>query len=409
MNTFSKRKAAVARDVGVALYGTLLIAATYGMARFGVGLFSPRIGREHPELAGVLGYAAAAQFIAYSVAATVAARVSDRRPRVGLMLAGATATIGCLGVAVAATPGVFVASVFVGGLGAGFASPAMVRVIDSVTRDASSATVQSMVNSGTAVGVVGAGSLAVATSSLAPVWVFMAAICLMSMIGVLHVADGRNDTRTPPCCEGPATGVAVTSSRTLLLPAVAAVVVGAGSALVWTFGPTLLTEYGTVTEQQTGLLWVALGLGGLVGPWTGVVFRKVGSRGGWRLFAAATAVASALLGVAISEDSNVLAFGAMVVFGVGYMGLTGTLILVARVARPDAAGVGTAVLFVALAVGQAFGSFAFGLAVPSTGPVLTAAVAMGLCALGAALASKPAPKPTEGPLRSDRSTDGALQ
>ena len=44
-----------ARSVAVALAGTLLIASTYGMARFGVGLFAPRLVAERPELAPVVG------------------------------------------------------------------------------------------------------------------------------------------------------------------------------------------------------------------------------------------------------------------------------------------------------------------------------------------------------------------
>ena len=86
-----------ARSVAVALAGTLLIASTYGMARFGVGLFAPRLLAERPELAPVVGWAAAAQFVSYSLAAAVAARVSDRRPRAAVLAAGTTAALGCVG------------------------------------------------------------------------------------------------------------------------------------------------------------------------------------------------------------------------------------------------------------------------------------------------------------------------
>ncbi|MFC6258756.1 hypothetical protein ACFP5Z_17060, partial [Kocuria oceani] len=80
-----------ASGLGAAAAGMLLIAATYGMARFGVGLFAPRIGAKRPELTDVLGWAGAAQFTSYSLAAVLAARLVDRRPRAGLLLAGATA------------------------------------------------------------------------------------------------------------------------------------------------------------------------------------------------------------------------------------------------------------------------------------------------------------------------------
>src|SRR5699024_9693655 len=51
---------ASAQGAAVACLGTLLVAATYGMARFGVGLFAPRLVAERPDLAAVVGWAAAA-------------------------------------------------------------------------------------------------------------------------------------------------------------------------------------------------------------------------------------------------------------------------------------------------------------------------------------------------------------
>ena len=118
--------------LSAAVGGMLLIAATYGMARFGVGLFVPLLAATRPALAGGLGWAAAAQFLSYSVAAIVAARLVDRHPRSGLLLAGATATIGCLGVAVATEPVVLLLAVLTAGLGGGFASPALVPIVDGV-------------------------------------------------------------------------------------------------------------------------------------------------------------------------------------------------------------------------------------------------------------------------------------
>src|ERR1700712_2015208 len=88
------------RGLATAVSGMLLIASTYGLARFGVGLYAPRIETRHPALIDVLGLAAGAQFVAYAVAAVAAALFVDDRPRTGLVLAGTSATLGCLGIAV---------------------------------------------------------------------------------------------------------------------------------------------------------------------------------------------------------------------------------------------------------------------------------------------------------------------
>ena len=380
------RRSISGSGVGLALVGTLLIASTYGMARFGVGLFAPRLGAEHPDLVQVLGYAGAAQFVSYSLAAGVAGRLADRRPRLGLALAGSTAALGCLGVALAATPGVFVAAVFVGGMGAGFASPAMVRVVDATVSDRTAPTAQALVNTGTAFGVVGAGALAFAITSTGAAWLVMAGLCAVPAAGVLLLLGRRSGLPSAPTGDAPRPSGGPGRAGSLAVPTAAAVVVGAGSAVIWTFGPTLATAADSVPAAHVGWLWVALGVGGLAGPSTGAVVGRLGPAGGWRLCAAVLAVSDLVLVAALVQRTAWPAYVAMALFGAGYLCLTGVLILWARAVRPAAAGAATAVLFIALAVGQALGSLAVGavrVPVGATGVLLAAAV---LCAVGGELA-----------------------
>lgn len=383
--------------LGVAFAGMLLIAATYGMARFGVGLFAPLLAVQRPELAEVLGWAAAAQFTSYSLAALAAARFVDRAPRAGLLLAGATAALGCLGVAAAGSPAMFVVAVFIGGMGGGFASPALVPVIDAVVPRRASATAQSLVNSGTAVGVIGAGLVASAASSVGPAWVFMAAMCATTAVVVWHSAGPRADRgASARAVEGPTSRLPASRDReralvpptrsgtwhVLAVPGVAAVVAGAGSALIWTFGPLLLTEAGSVAPEQAGWLWIALGIGGFLGIFTGTLVRHLGTRGGWCFFAGALALASAGVAASALTGSAWFAYASMAVFGAGYMSLSGVLILWARTVWPGNAGAGTSMLFIALATGQALGSAGFGLARGAMSPVVLAALAAIFLILG---------------------------
>jgi predicted MFS family arabinose efflux permease len=379
---------------GVALVGMMLIASTYGMARFGVGLFAPRLALERPALAQVVGLAAAAQFVSYAIAAGAAARLSHRRPRTGLVLAGVTATAGCLGVAAASTAAGFIASVFVGGMGAGFASPALVRVIDAVAADRLAPTAQSMVNTGTAVGVIGAGVLTFAKTSTTHAWVDMALVCAASAGAILLLVHrgGSLGPAPAPADVQPATSLAPSRWGPLVVPGLATVVVGAGSALIWAFGPLLAIQGGSVPAGSVGWLWIALGLGGLVGPVTGLVVDRLGLRRGWRLFAGALALADLTLVLALGLDAGWLAFAAMAVFGAGYMCLSGVLILWARAVRPTAAAAGTSVLFIALAVGQALGSAGFDWAQRRAAPTAMVLAAAALCAVGGGLTHLAAPR-----------------
>lgn len=368
-----------ASSVGVALAGTLLIASTYGMARFGVGLFAPRLVAERPELAPVVGWAAAAQFVSYAVAATVSARVSDRLPRASVLVAGTTAALGCVGVATTASPAWFVALVFLGGTGAGLASPALVRLVDAVTAPDRAATAQSLVNTGTAVGVVVAGALALAVPSTAGAWWAMAALNAVAAGGVLLLAGGRGGEPEP------APGGASYDWRPLVTPAVAAAVVGAGSALPWSYGPLVATGPGPVDDDHVGFLWIALGLGGLLGPLTGRLVERRGLAGAWVVTVGAVAAASVALAGSVGLGAAWPAYVAMAVFGAGYMCLSGVLILWARAVWPEAAGRGTSVLFVALAVGQAVGAVAFDAWLDVAGGAGAALTAALLCLAGAAL------------------------
>ena len=370
-----------ARSVAVALAGTLLIASTYGMARFGVGLFAPRLVAERPALAPVVGWAAAAQFVSYSLAAAVAARVSDRRPRAAVLVAGTTAALGCIGVATTASAGWFVALVFVGGTGAGLASPALVRLVDATTPPHAAATAQSLVNTGTAVGVVVAGALALAVPSTAGAWWTMAALNALAAGGVLLLVRGRGGLGEPSA------SVSGTSYdwRPLATPAAAAVVVGAGSALLWSYGPLIATGSGPVDDGRVGFLWIALGMGGFLGPLTGRLVERRGLAGAWAWSVGAVAVASVALAGAVGLDLAWPAYVAMACFGAGYMCLSGVLILWAREVWPEAAGRGTSVLFVALAVGQAVGAVGFDVWLDVAGAVTACLTAALLCLAGASL------------------------
>jgi predicted MFS family arabinose efflux permease len=287
-------------------------------------------------------------------------------------------------VAVAATPGVFVAAVFVGGLGAGFASPAMVRVVDAAVSDSMAPTAQALVNTGTAFGVVGAGALAFAVTSTSAAWLLMAGVCAASAAGVL--LGWRSGLSTAPAGDAAPPSGGPGRPGALTVPATAAVVVGAGSAVIWTFGPTLATEAGSVPAAHVGWLWIALGVGGLAGPSTGAVVSRLGPAGGWRLCAGVLALSYLVLVAALVLGTPWPAYVAMAVFGAGYLCLTGVLILWARAVRPAGSGAATAVLFIALAVGQALGSLALGAARAPLGPTGVVVAAALLCALGGTLA-----------------------
>lgn len=364
----------------LAVTGLLMVASAYGMARFGVGLFGPRLAAGRSALTGVLDWAGTTQFASYCVAAAAATRFVDRRPRTGLVLAGATAVLGCAGVAVANHPILFLAAVAVGGMSGGLASAALVPIIDAAVAPDRSATAQSIANSGSAIGLVAVGLIALLPVGSESAWLLMAAFSGLVAAACWRLSRRRRGTVAPPQ-DRFRTGPHASRSA-LILPAVAAGITGAGSALVWTFGPVLVTGAGAVGSGGAGALWIAAGAGGLTAGLTGKFAARVGVASAWCWLAVGTAAAVLVLGAAVATAGDVLAIAAMVAFGGTYISLTGVLILWARRVAPGTAGAATSVLFIALALGQSAGSALFGLLREALAPTVVILLAAGLCAVG---------------------------
>lgn len=346
------------RAIALTAAGALLVASTYGMARFGVGLLHPAMAAERPGVAGALPSAGTAQFASYCVAAGLAGLLVPRRSRAVAAAAGVAAGLGCLGLALSTSAGWFVASAYVSGAGAGFASPALVGLLDAVVPERMAGAAQAVVNSGTSVGVVMTGLLATAVTAPGPAWLLMAVACLAAGGAVVVLSSGAT-------VDGAATGPVPSSRRSpgrtasWALPLALAVGAGVTSAAVWTFGPTVVVGRGALQPDQVGLLWTALGVGGLAGAF---VARPVARHGPTKAFVLCTAalLVGSVAVLAPSGDEGTWPLVGAACFGAGYMSMSGVLILWGRLLDPRGGAAATAWLFIALAVGQAVGSHLLG-------------------------------------------------
>jgi hypothetical protein len=338
----------VVRGVALTASGTLLIAATYGMARFGVGLLHPAMAVERPGIAAALPSAGAAQFASYCVAAALAASLVPGRSRLAAGVAGAVAGVGCLGLAFSTSAEWFIASAFVGGAGAGLASPALVGLLDVVVPSGLASTAQAVVNSGTAVGVVGAGVLASAIAAPSVAWPVMAVLCLATATAVVVLTSG-----TLVAGASPPRGALRKSAVTL--PTVFAFGAGVISAAVWTYGPTAVVARGVLEPDRVGLLWTALGLGGLAGALIGRPVLRWGPITTFLLCTTALLVGSVAV-LAPGLEGRWWALSGAACFGAAYMAMSGVLILWGRLVDPQRGAAITAWLFITLAVGQAAGA-----------------------------------------------------
>lgn len=356
----------------VVLSGMALIAATYGLARFGYGLFLPRLEETFALGPAVAGVVQAGSFIAYSVSALIASRMGTR-PRAVVATAGLTATVGSLGVALAPGAGVLAVSVVVAGAGAGFATPGLVAVVERNVAAERAETAQTIVNAGTGAGIVLAGALALlAGGQWRLAWAAIAAVAVAATVASLRVDRVPGPQQHRPGRPGRATLVRL--SR----PIVAAVLAGVSSAAVWTFGRSLMA--GSTSETGSVAAWIVLGAFGVLGAVAGPLVQAWDLSAAWALTSGTMAVSTAVLGLVPAGAPAVVA---VAVFGASYTALSGVLIVWAVRVLPEASAGGTVVLFVALAIGQAAGAVLVGAVLGAASAALAFAVAGGAGLLAA--------------------------
>lgn len=340
--------------------GTALIAATYGLARFGYGLFLPAFAEAFDLSATFAGAIGAGSFAAYCVGAALAYRIA-RSPRWTVVLAGAFAAGGSAGVAVSGSAGALGASVIGAGAGAGFASPGLVTLVEHNVSAARRDRAQATVNAGTGLGVMVAGLLALLSGEhWRTAWWTIVVLSLMATAATLLTSRpgpgrddtaGRDDRPTSAACRS-------FGLRHLTAPIVAALLVGVASAAVWTFGRSLVSTSGQLDAGEATMFWTVLGASGVAGALSGDLVVQWGVRAGWSVTALAVGFATAALGAFPSV--TLVAYLAAALFGASYVAMSGVLIAWASRAAPGQAATGTAVLFIALAAGQSGGAVLFG-------------------------------------------------
>ncbi|WP_168198595.1 MFS transporter [Nesterenkonia sp. NBAIMH1] len=347
---------------GFVLSGMALIAATYGLARFGYGLFLPRFMEEFGISSAVSGFIQAGSFLSFCVAAFIATLVSTH-PRRVVMTAGATASLGSLGVALSPNAGVLAVSIVVAGAGAGFATPGLVTLVQNNVSPQRRENAQTTVNAGTGAGIVIAGLLLFATVSQWRLgWAAIALAAAAAAVSTL-VTD-RSQAQHPSGGRSPS--MSRSHWRALAWPFAAAILAGASSAGIWTFGRTIMAETSGGGEVYSVIAWMLLGGFGVLGLGAGHAVHALSLRTAWSSITFAMGAATVVLGSA--PGSMAAAYVSAAAFGATYTAVSGLLIVWAERAVPDRASTGTAALFIALAVGQAAGSAILGVLLDPASP-----------------------------------------
>ncbi|MDQ0664496.1 putative MFS family arabinose efflux permease [Arthrobacter ulcerisalmonis] len=365
--------------------GMALIAATYGLARFGYGLFLPRFTETFHMDSATAGLIQAGSFLSFCFAAFLASRIAAR-PTLVVLCAGATAALGSVGVAVAPNVVVLAISVVLAGAGAGFATPGLVTLIERDIVPPLQESAQTIVNAGTGAGIVVAGILMLLTIGQWRLgWLAIAVLVSIAAVATLRADRSAHRGRAAD----PPPRVRARDLTLLAWPIVAAALAGASSAAIWTFGRTVMDASRPGEESYSIVAWIVLGASGVLGATAGKIVKVWSLRTAWILTSLAMAGATTVLGAAPSAPFA--AYTSMALFAASYTALCGVLIIWAVRLVPNRAAEGTAALFIALAIGQAVGSATLGVLFTPDSPGLAFTVAgiLGILAVLPAMKSRP--------------------
>ena len=350
---------------GYAVLGACLIAISYGLARFAFGLFVPPIRSElalGPDTIGMIGALPFVSFVfATLLAPLAAARLGARN---AAMLSGGFGVTGLALISQATNALSLAVGVFACGICTGLMMPALTAGMQAAVRRPMHGRVTAVMNAGTSIGVVVAVP---ATLFLVGQW-RLAYLSFAVLAGLGIVAAWYfipSVSRVKPANAEPPPRISVMQWAALLRLSLFAFAMGFIASGYWIFAPDLVVNLSSLSGDRTGWLWMAVGIAGL----SGAIISDLCDRNGPAITHALALVtlSASLALLAASPGQLFFAVISAAVFGTAYMSLTGLYLLTGIHLLPGRPSVGPVMPFLAVAVGQAAGSPAIGLAIKHLG------------------------------------------
>ena len=288
--------------MSVLVPGTLMIAVTFGLARYGYGLLLPDMRAEIGMSASAAGLISSAAYVSYLVANIGVVVVTTRwGPRVAVGGAAAFAALGMAVIATADGVTALASGVLLAGAAAGMAFPPYADIVDRDVPEQRRDVVWSTISSGTGWGVALAGPVAiVAGDQWRAAWVVFVVIAVA--VGALSVllAPARTSDEQLRRPQLSTSWFFCPRSRPLL---VSAVLVGAGSSVWWAFSVDAMRSSG-LDATSSRVVYAVCGAAMLLASFSGIVFARQGLR---LSYLGSTALLAASLGLLALATANLAA------------------------------------------------------------------------------------------------------
>lgn len=344
------------KSMAFAFSGFVLIAVTYGMARFSWGIMLPDIKQAIPLSVETAGLIAACSYAAYCLSVLFASLLTNRfGARFTASLAAITAAVGLLILAVSPAPLCLAIGLFIAGLSSGLASPSLAGAVSAVIPPERNTQVNTVINAGTSGGII----LSVPILFFLPGgWRFACvAFALLALLCLIPVWRFLPAGKAPQAAVQQGWRVQLAKPAMLRLLLIA-FVSGIASAAWWSFGPELLQRHTGLESGTTNILWLISGGAGIAAVLTGSVAQRTGMRVVYRGSQIFMAVSLILL--ALIHGFSGWLIPAVALNGAGYVILSGVLLVQGAAIAASAPAMGVSLAFLMLAVGQIVGAIVFG-------------------------------------------------
>lgn len=361
-----------------ALSGLCIVGVTFGMARYGYGLFLPQISAAFSLGKEMQGFLGSALYAGYLLATVISAWLSGYKgPRYPLTLGFFCASAGTAIVALSSTPNELLMGILLCGASPGMVFPAL---SDWVSIEAERTTRNHMfaiMNSGTGLGVIFAAPLDwIASSHWRDAWLFFSLCSLVA--GVFAVANAPSKDK---CGISPSDKNQRFDFKTLFKSQVyplyfVSVISGFVTSIYWTYSVDLIvnSKSGILPGDKPELVfWMIVGIAGFVGALTGGIINKNGLKNVLTLTMTSISLALLLLSTEAANFVTVLISGG--IFGAGFIFITGLLgvwSMVLFVKRPS---IGFGFTFLLFTAGAMLGPYAAGIIASKMSQVLAFKIA----------------------------------
>ncbi|GAA0351612.1 MFS transporter [Bacillus horti] len=340
--------------------GVAMIAVTYALARLSFGLFLPDIAESLRLTAGEAGMIGSTAYIAYTFALLTSSFLIQRwGTKKVVQCSGLSALLGLIGIALAQDVYTMVLCSFIGGVGSGWASPALSQVASISLKDNEKDKANTWINSGTSFGLILTGPIALALSEYWRLaYLFFAVIALFVLIWSSKSIPSYKLKLHEGEAKQPIVGSLVKAKNLLL----ASLLAGGVSSVYWTFSRSYINVMYEMSANDSVIFWIIMGIAGIGGAMAGRVIHKIGLAYAYRL----------ILGIMLFSISSitiptmVTVYVSGLLFGVSFIFLTGLFIVWGTRLFPSSPAMGVSLAFLALGAGQSVGSFAAGLLIEAT-------------------------------------------